>query len=106
WPTSGSEPDSPLGEAVANATQKGYRVGAGEPYHGDYYKILTSQGPNAPGGAVDYIVRGNMIGGFGLVAYPAEYGNSRIITSKNNKDGDVNKKDLGERTARIPSRIT
>jgi Protein of unknown function (DUF2950) len=105
WPTSGSEPDSPLGEAAASATQRGYRVGAGEPYHGYYYKILTSQGPNAPGGAVDYVVHGNMIGGFGLVAYPAEYGNSGIMTFIINNDGDIFEKDLGDRTARIASRM-
>ena len=106
WPTSGSEPDSPLGEAVAGATQKGYNVGTGEPYHGYYYKLLTSQGPNAPGGAVDYVVRGNMIGGFGLVAYPAEYGNSGIMTFIINNDGDVYEKDLGPRTERIASRLS
>lgn len=106
WPTSGSEPDSPLGEAVAAATQRGYRVGAGEPFNGYYFKILTRQGPTAPGGAVDYVVRGNMIGGFGLVAYPAEYGNSGIMTFIVNNDGDVFEKDLGERTARIASRMT
>ncbi len=106
WPTSGSEPDSPLGEAVAGATQQGYNVGTGEPYHGYYYKLLTSQGPNAPGGAVDYVVRGNMIGGFGLVAYPAEYGNSGIMTFIINNDGDVYEKDLGPRTERIASRLS
>jgi hypothetical protein len=106
WPTSGSEPDSPLGEAVAAATQQGYRVGAGEPFHGYYYKILTGQGPNAPGGFVDYVVRGNMIGGFGLVAFPAEYGNSGIMTFIINNDGDVYERDLGPRTGRIASRMT
>jgi hypothetical protein len=106
WPTSGSEPDSPLGEAVASATQRGYRVGSGEPYHGYYYKILTSQGPSATGGAVDYIVKGNMIGGFGLVAYPAEYGNSGIMTFIINNDGDIYERDLGDRTARIASRMS
>jgi hypothetical protein len=106
WPTSGSEPDSPLGEAVAAATQQGYRVGAGEPFHGYYYKILTGQGPNAPGGSVDYVVRGNMIGGFGLVAFPAEYGNSGIMTFIINNDGDVYERDLGPRTGRIASRMT
>ncbi|MGA6933097.1 MAG: DUF2950 domain-containing protein [Pseudolabrys sp.] len=106
WPTSGSEPDSPLGEAVASATQQGYNVGTGEPYHGYYYKILTSQGPNAPGGAVDYVVRGNMIGGFGLVAYPAEYGNSGIMTFIINNDGDLYEKDLGPKTERIASRLS
>jgi hypothetical protein len=106
WPTSGSEPDSPLGDAVAAATQRGYRVGAGEPYHGYYYKILTGQGPAATGGTVDYIVRGNMIGGFGLVAYPAEYGNSGIMTFIINNDGDIFEKDLGDRTPRIASRMS
>src|SRR5215510_13892844 len=106
WPTSGSEPDSPLGEAVAAATQRGYRVGAGEPYHGYYFKILTSQGPAATGGAVDYVVRGNMIGGFGLVAYPAEYGNSGIMTFIINNDCDIYERDLGPGTGRIGSRMT
>jgi len=106
WPTTGSEPDSPLGEAVATATRQGYRVGAGEPYHGYYFKILTEQGSSAPGGAVDYIVRGNMIGGFGLVAYPAEYGNSGIMTFIINNDGDVFEKDLGPRTGRIAARMS
>jgi hypothetical protein len=106
WPTSGNEAPSPLGEAVAAATQRGYRPGAGEPFFGYYYKILTSQGPTARGGAVDYIVNGNMIGGFAAVAYPAEYGNSGIMTFIINNDGDIFEKDLGENTARIASRIT
>ena len=106
WPTTGNEPPSPLGEAVADATQRGYRVGAGEPFNGYYFKILTRQGPTAPGGAVDYVVDGDMIGGFGLVAYPAEYGNSGIMTFIINNDGDVFQKDLGEGTARIASRMT
>jgi Protein of unknown function (DUF2950) len=106
WPTTGSEPPSPLGEAVADATQRGYQVGSGEPFNGYYFKILTRQGSTAPGGAVDYIVNGDMIGGFGLVAYPAEYGNSGIMTFIINNDGDVFQKDLGERTERIASRMT
>jgi hypothetical protein len=106
WPTTGSEPDSPLGEAVAAATRQGYRVGSGEPYHGYYFKILTEQGSSAPGGAVDYVVRGSMIGGFGLVAYPAEYGNSGIMTFIINNDGDVFEKDLGPRTGRIAARMS
>src|SRR6476620_3510834 len=55
WPTSGNEKPSPLGDAVASATQRGYRPGAGEPFFGYYYKLLTRQGPTAPGGAVDYV---------------------------------------------------
>jgi hypothetical protein len=106
WPTSENETPSPLGEAVAAATQRGYRPGAGEPFYGYHYKLLTRQGPTAPGGAVDYIVNGNMIGGFGLVAYPAEYGNSGIMTFIINNDGDIFQRDLGEATARIASRMS
>lgn len=106
WPTSGNEKPSPLGEAVADATQRGYRPGAGEPYHGYRFKILLRQGPTAPGGAVDYIVKGDMIGGFAAVAYPAEYGNSGIMTFIINHEGDIYEKDLGEGTARIASQMT
>jgi hypothetical protein len=106
WPTSANEPPSPLGEAVAAATQRGYRPGAGEPFNGYRFKILLRQGSTAPGGAVDYVVDGNMIGGFALVAYPAEYGNSGIMTFIINNDGDIFEKDLGNRTARIASRMT
>jgi hypothetical protein len=106
WPTTGSEQPSPLGEAVADATQRGYRPGSGEPFNGYYFKILTRQGPTAPGGAVDYLVNGDMIGGFALVAYPAEYGNSGIMTFIVNNDGDVYEKDLGESTSRVAARMT
>lgn len=107
WPTSGNEPQSPLGEAVAAATAQGYRVGAGQiPFHGYYYKILTKQGPTAAGGTVDYVVHDEMIGGFGLVAYPAQYGNSGVMTFIINNDGDVYQKDLRENTDRIASRMT
>jgi Protein of unknown function (DUF2950) len=78
WPAQSSDDESPLGEFAASAAAEGYRAGQQRaPYHGYYYKVLTRQGPNASGGALDYIVRGRMIGGFGLVAYPAEYRNSR-----------------------------
>jgi len=106
WPTSGNEQPSPLGEAVAAATQRGYRPGSGEPFHGYRFKILLRQGPTAPGGAVDYVVNGNMIGGFAAVAYPAEYGNSGIMTFIINNDGDIYEKDLGEGTPRIASQMT
>lgn len=101
WPTAAGEPPSPLGDAVAMATVLGYRLGSGEPYRGYYYKILTRQGPKAPGGAHDYIVRGKMIGGFALVAWPAEYGNSGIATFMINHDGVVFEKDLGRDTSKI-----
>ena|SRR5690242_10365232 len=106
WPTSGNEKPSPLGEAVADATQRGYRPGAGEPFNGYRFKLLLRQGPTAPGGAVDYVVNGDMIGGFGAVAYPAEYGNSGIMTFIINNDGDIYEKDLGEGTPRAASQMT
>src|SRR4029079_2297078 len=104
--TSGNEPPSPLGEAVAEATQRGNRPGAGEAYHGYHYKMLLLQRPTAPGGAAAYIFKGDMIGGFAAVAYPAEYGNSGIMTFIINHEGDIYEKDLGEGTARIASPMT
>ncbi|MGY3617685.1 DUF2950 domain-containing protein [Bradyrhizobium sp. USDA 10063] len=98
---------SPLGELAAQAAAEGYKAGAegGTPYHGYYFRILKGQGPNAPGGAVNYVVKGKMIGGFGLIAYPAEYGNSGVMTFMVNHAGTVYQKDLGERTAVIAKRI-
>jgi hypothetical protein len=107
WSAAQGEEASPLGEQVAQATNEGYAVGGGRtPFHGYYFKILTSQGPMAAGGAVDYIVRGNMIGGFALVAYPADYGNSGVMTFLVNYAGTVFQKDLGERTTKLAERMT
>jgi hypothetical protein len=107
WPAAQGEPESPLGEFAARAALDGYRPGQQRiPFHGYYYKVLTRQGPAAPGGALDYIVKGNMIGGFALIAYPAEYDNSGIKTFMVNQDGVVYEKDLGLNTARIASGIT
>jgi DUF2950 family protein len=107
WPAQSGEDESPLGELAASAAAEGYRVGQQRaPYHGYYYKVLTRQGPNAPGGALDYTVRGRMIGGFALVAYPAEYRNSGVMTFLVNHRGDVYEKDLGPNTARIAGGIT
>ena len=104
WPASAGEQESPLGEAVAAATRQGYRVGgARAPFHGYYYKVLTRQGLTAPGGAINYVAKGKMIGGFALVAYPAQYGNSGIVTFLVNHKGDVFQKDLGPKTAQIAS---
>jgi hypothetical protein len=97
---------SPLGELAAQAAAEGYTVGAGgAPYHGYYYRILKGQGPDAPGGALYYVVKGKMIGGFALIAYPAEYGNSGVMTFMVNHAGTVYQKDLGGRTAIIAKRI-
>jgi hypothetical protein len=107
WPSSQSDDASPLGELVAHATREGYRVGGERaPFHGYYYKILTKQGPNASGGGLDYVVRGRMIGGFALVAYPAQYGNSGVMTFLVNHAGTVFEKDLGLTTAPIAERMT
>ena len=107
WPAQSSADESPLGELAASAAAEGYRAGQQRaPYHGYYYKILTRQGPNASGGALDYVVRGSMIGGFALVAYPAEYGNSGVMTFLVNHQGNVYEKDLGPNTARIAAGMT
>ncbi len=107
WPAQTGEDDSPLGELAADAAAEGYRVGQQPmPYHGYYYKVLTQQGPNAQGGALDYVVRGKMIGGFALVAYPAEYRNSGVMTFLVNHQGIVYQKDLGPNTARIAGNMT
>jgi Protein of unknown function (DUF2950) len=107
WPTSQGEDASPLGELIAEATAQGYRPGGGRtPFHGYYFKILTKQGPAAPGGELDYIVRGKMIGGFALVAYPAEYRNSGVMTFIVNHTGNVFQKDLGSDTAKLAERMT
>ena len=97
---------SPLGELAAQASAEGYKVGEqATPYHGYYFRILKGQGSDAPGGALDYVVKGKMIGGFALIAYPAEYGNSGVMTFMVNHAGTVYEKDLGERTERIARRI-
>jgi len=106
WPASQGEDESPLGELMAQATRQGYRAGAGRtPYHGYYFKILTRQGPSAEGGAVDYVVQGKMIGGFALVAYPAEYRNSGVMTFLVNHRGTVFQKDLGPQTRKLSEQM-
>jgi hypothetical protein len=107
WPAQSRTDESPLGGLVAGAAAEGYRIGQQRaPYHGYYYKVLTRQGPNASGGELDYVVRGRMIGGFALVAYPAEYGNSGVMTFLVNHQGIVYEKDLGPNTARIVAGMT
>ena len=102
WPVKEGEGQSPLGPLFASAQEKGYSAKAAGgkpiPYYGYYYRILTGQGKNAPGGAYDYVVEGNMIGGFALVAYPAKYGASGVMTFIVNHDGVVYQKDLGKNT--------
>jgi hypothetical protein len=102
WEAKEGEEQSPLGPLIAKAAREGYigrrLLGRRNPYHGYHYKILKAQGKNAPGGEHDYIVEGKMIGGFALVAYPNEYGNSGVMTFIVNQDGVVYEKDLGKET--------
>lgn len=103
WEATGDEEQSPFGPLVAVATREGHlemkETDAPQtPYHGYFYKILKRQGAHAPGGAYDYLVHGRMIFGFALVAYPAEYGSSGIMTFMVNQSGMVFENDLGEDT--------
>jgi hypothetical protein len=106
WPTEEGESPSPLGDLAAKAAAEGYKAGGTPiPYHGYYYRILTRQGAGALGGGYDYVVNGKMMGGFALLAFPAEYGNSGIMTFMVNHDGTVFEKDLGPKTATLARRI-
>jgi hypothetical protein len=100
--------DSPVAEGFAKAVAAGYQLSGGEPkpFHGYYFKILMGQGPDAMDGDEDYLVHGLMIGGFALIAWPAEYGVSGIMTFIVNQDGDVYQKDLGARTGVLAKTIT
>jgi hypothetical protein len=108
WETKPDEQPSPLGPLVARARGEGYKGAGGKPipYHGYYYRLLMGQGKDAPGGAYDYLVRGKMMGGFGMVAYPAQYGSSGIMTFIVNHDGVVYQKDLGPKTASVAQSMT
>lgn len=107
WPDAQGNDESPLGEMAAEASAGGYRLGKGRnPFYGYYYKILTQQGPAAPGGAMSYVVNGKMIGGFALVAYPATYRNSGVMTFIVNHAGVVYQKDLGPQTAALAEKMT
>jgi hypothetical protein len=101
WKAGDGAPPSPIGPRVASAVIEGYDKGEGSaptPYHGYYYRILTRQGKNAPGGAKGYIVNGKMTEGFAFVAYPAEYRSSGVMTFIVGSDGVVYQKDLGKKT--------
>ena len=109
WEAKPGERQSPLGPIMARARSEGYKGQASTtapPYHGYYYRILTAQGKNAPGGAYSYLVKGKMIGGFAVVAYPAEHGNSGVMTFVVNHEGVVYEKDLGKQTASVGAAMT
>jgi len=109
WKADNGQPQSPIGPLVAQAVTEGYNPthdGApATPYRGYFYRMLTQQGPSAPGGAKDYVVRSKMTGGFAFVAYPAEYRSSGVMTFLVGPDGIVYRKDFGLNTATIAKAI-
>ncbi len=109
WDAASGEEMSPMGPLIARASEEGYPVQKGgkrTPYHGYYFKILKGQGENAPGGEMDYVNDGKMVGGFALVAYPARYGVSGVMTFMVNQMGIVYEKNLGPQTEEIAGATT
>ena len=100
WPAKQGEPPSPLGDLIAKAVREGYssKSDKPQPYWGYYYRLLKAQGKDAPGGAYDYMAKGSMIGGFAILAYPAKYGASGVMSFMVSHDGLVYEKDLGKDT--------
>ena len=108
WKPAEGQPPSPLGPMAAFATAEGYKANPNShtPFHGYYFHMLDGQTANAPGGAKQYVVDGKKTGGFAFVAYPAEYGNSGIMTFIINQDGVLLQKDLGKTTTDIATAMT
>lgn len=107
WPAAGEGDQSPLGPLVASAQDQGYRSGAAaSAFHGYRYRMLYRQGSHAEGGARNYLVKDRMIGGFGLIATPADYGNSGVMTFIVNDDGVVFQKDFGPNTTKLAAKIS
>jgi len=103
WPVADGEPQSPIGEAAARAAAEGYRAIAGQrlPYHGYYYRMLYAQGGNAEGGAIEYFEDGLLTRGVALIAWPADYGVSGVMSFMVNHTGAVYEKDMGEDTGAL-----
>ena len=110
WPAVPGQPSSPLGSLVAEAAAEGRPIGDGQrgpvPFHGYYFRILEQQGAAATGGARGYVVDGAMTGGFGLVAWPALYGSTGIMTFMVGPDGIVRERDFGDDTATEVAKVT
>lgn len=103
WPVSKGETPSPMGALFAKAGAEGYEAKDEKPapYHGYRFKVLTAQGPDAPGGSFSYVVNGNMVAGYAMVAWPSQYGNSGIMTFIVNSNGTIWEKNLGEKTGEV-----
>ena len=107
WPSAGGQPKSPLGPLVAFATSEGFKVkpDSHQPFHGYYFQMLDKQGADAKGGAMSYIVNDKMTGGFAVLAYPAQYGDSGVLAFIINQNGVVLEKDLGKTTNEVAAAI-
>jgi hypothetical protein len=110
WKTKEGEEESPFGPFIARAAKEGYKGKTGgekpSPYHGYFYRVLKAQGENAKGGKRSYVVNNNMILGFAMVAYPARYGSSGVMTLIVNQDGEVYERDFGRDTAKVAEAMT
>jgi hypothetical protein len=108
WKVGPEERTSPMGDLMARAATEGYdeSKSAPQPFWGYHFRVLTAQGSAATGGAKSYIVNGEMTEGFGLIAYPAEYGHGGIMTFVVNQDGIVHEKDLGADTLNVAAQMT
>ena len=111
WPVRAGEKQSPIGPLVATAEANGYSpppasAGDSRPFEGYYFRILSGQGANAPGGARSYVANGRMTGGFALIAFPARWGDAGVMTFLVNQNGIVFQKDLGPETTRLARQIT
>ena len=106
WPTREGEAPSPFGPFVAEAGDYLEGRDAGAPYHGYYFRVLTAQGPNAPGGAYSYVINGHMVAGFALLAWPAAYDDTGVMSFLVGPNGVVLESDLGPDTAERARVIT
>jgi hypothetical protein len=110
WPAAHGQPRSPFGDLVAQASKEGRQIGTDRPpptpFHGYHFKILIAQGAAAPGGAKSYVVNGEMSAGFALVAWPAQYDATGVMTFAVNQDGAVHETDLGAKTDTAAAALT
>ena len=106
WPTTGNEEQSPFGPLIAESSAYLANRVKGDAYHGYHFRILTRQGAAAKGGAYNYVINGRMIAGFAMVAYPAQYGESGVMTFIVNHNGTIFEKDLGPGTTAIAEKMT
>ena len=106
WPDETQDDPSPIGPHLEDAGDYLEGKKAGDPWYGYYFRVITKQGANPPGGAYDYVINGNMIAGFALLAFPVQYGDSGVMSFMINQQGVLYQKDLGENTAELVKSIS